>query len=82
MVIGSPPPRRHPGLGVFLASYRNPAVYASRARLSTLATALFTGERGSSFCRMLHIPGPKGWETANRPGLAQELPTRTCSGAA
>ena len=45
---GSPAPRRHPGLGVFLASYCHPAVYASRARLSTFSTGLFTGVPGET----------------------------------
>src|SRR5215207_1248281 len=43
--VGPPPPGATRRLGVFLASYCHSAVYASRARLSTFSTVLFTGVR-------------------------------------
>jgi hypothetical protein len=52
--VGPPPPGATRGLGVFLASYCHPAVYAPRARLSTFTTALFTNDAEGEFCELRH----------------------------
>jgi len=49
--VGPPPPGATRGFGVLLASYCYPAVYASRVRLSTFSTLLFTLVRGREILR-------------------------------